>query len=225
MNTIIYIRTSTEKQNPENQLSDCESIRPKSNDMLTFVNYQLLQDKQSAWNDNKEREGFTELLKLIKAKKVSNLIVWDMDRIYRNRKRLIEFMQLCKAYKVNVYSFRQQFLNSINDIPEPWGEMMHSFMLQIIGWMGEDESNKKSERVKNAVRKDKGTTLSYKGNKWGRKDLSELRQEQINVLRNQGNTIRFIAKELKISVGVVHKYITENNKEIKTENTLSLISQ
>jgi len=98
---IIYIRTSTEDQNPENQLADLKSMG--IDPMITEV----LEDQQSAWKDNKERESFQILLKNIKSKKVTDLYVWDWDRIYRNRVKLKEFFALCKVYKVSVHSFRQ----------------------------------------------------------------------------------------------------------------------
>ena len=81
--TIIYIRTSTEEQHPENQLKDCKT--------LTKEDYELIEDKQSAWKEEKERDGFNRVKKLIKSGKIKHFIVWDLDRIYRNRKKLQEF--------------------------------------------------------------------------------------------------------------------------------------
>ena len=47
---IIYIRTSTEDQEPENQIESCKCLFKED--------YNLFQDKQSAYKDNKERKGF-----------------------------------------------------------------------------------------------------------------------------------------------------------------------
>ena len=49
---------------------------------------------------------------------------------------------------------------------------MWDFMIQQAGEEAEEESRKKSERVKLAVRNEDGVTKSYKGNKWGRKTMS-----------------------------------------------------
>jgi DNA invertase Pin-like site-specific DNA recombinase len=157
----IYIRTSTEEQEPENQIKDIELISGKD--------YLLFKDKQSAWKDNLDREQFTNLKKDIQLKKISELYVWDLDRIFRNRKKLIEFFELCKLYKCKIHSYRQQWLEQLNNIPEPFNEIMHSLMVQIMGWLAEEESNKKSERIKVSIRRNQGITSSYKGNKWGRK--------------------------------------------------------
>lgn len=209
---IIYLRTSTEEQNPENQLRDCQSINK-------YGESKVIQDKQSAWNDDKVREGFEELKKLIKSRSVENLIIWDLDRLYRNRKRLIEFFEICKVYKVSIHSFRQQWLNQLNSLPSPFNEIMFDLMLQIMGWLGEEESTKKSERIKIAIRRDSGITKSYKGNKWGRKTLNDSLINQILDLHKQGKTIREISSSVYywdksnnkkyVSNGFVHKTISK----------------
>ena len=104
---IIYIRTSTEEQEPKNQIKACED--------LLKDNYELFQDKQSAYKDIKEREGFENAKKLIKAGKVENFIVWDLDRIYRNRIRLKEFFLFCKINKCQIRSVNQQWARKQNE--------------------------------------------------------------------------------------------------------------
>lgn len=215
--TIIYIRTSTEEQTPELQTKDCEALANK----LGLNEQEIISDKQSAWKDNIEREGFEKLTEAIKRKEIKNLICWDLDRLYRNRKRLIEFFQFCKIYNCKIYSARQDWLESLNKIQRPFNEIMFDLMLQIMGWLAEEESSKKSMRVKNAVRREQGVTQSYKGNKWGRKALSQNVINQILELHKQGLSIRKIAKQVfyndknnnrkSVSIAVVHKTITENN--------------
>jgi len=201
---IIYIRTSTEDQNPENQLKDCESINK-------YGQYELFMDKQSAWKDNIERDNF-EIIKIkIKNRKVEHLIVWDLDRLYRNRKNLKAFFEFCKVYNCKIHSFRQEWLENLSELPSPFNEIFYEFLLQVMGWMAEDESTKKSERVKAAVRKKGKSTLSYKGNKWGRKSLSTQKLNKIRELQNL--SLRKIADELNISKSVVHKYLKEIRKE------------
>jgi len=209
----IYIRTSTEDQNPQNQLAD---IRTIDNNLL---NVETFEDKQSAWKDNKERESFQNIIKNIKSKKITDLYVWDWDRIYRNRIKLKEFFALCKIYKVSVHSFRQSWYEAINDIPEPFNEIMIDLMINLLGWMAEDESKKKSERVKASIRTKDGKTLSYKGNKWGRRSLPTQARNKILELHKEGLSIRKIAERVQtadknnnmknVATGTVHKVIAE----------------
>ncbi len=214
--TIIYIRTSTEEQNPGNQLRDCLKIN-------SYGEYELSEEKQSAFKD-KDRPLFEEIRKRIKQNKLDHLICWDLDRLYRNRKKLIEFFDFCKIYKCKVHSYRQEWLEQLNSIPEPFNEIMHNLMLQIMGWLAEEESKKKSERVKLAVRKNKGKpTKSYKGNLWGRKSLSKNVVKEILKLHDAGLSIRKISAQVfywdknknkkSVAIGSVHKIITQSKKE------------
>ena len=189
MKTIIYLRTSTQEQNPENQLKDCISINQ-------FGAYELFEEQQSAFKD-KNRQKFNQIIKIIKQGNVEHLICWDLDRLYRNRKKLIEFFEFCKIYNCKIHSFRQGWLEDLNKIPKPFNEIMHGLMLQVMGWLSEEESIKKSERVKSAVRKKDNKTISYKGNKWGRKPIKTKRLiKDIIKLKQQGLTLRAITKQV-----------------------------
>jgi len=220
---IIYIRTSTDDQEPENQIKDCQK--------LSTGEYTLLQDKQSAYKDDKDREKFEEARKLIKSGKAKHFIVWDLDRIYRNRIKLKQFFELCKMYKCEIHSFNQGWLEELNKIPAPFNEIMHELMLSLMGWLAEDESKKKSDRVKLAVRKVEGKkTKSYKGNKWGRKSISTQAINKILELKKENPkiTMRQIAAQVtyagknnetkNVSKALVHKILTANSKKVSVKN-------
>jgi len=211
--TIIYLRTSTEEQNPENQKRECLSL-VKSED------YEILEEKQSAFKDN-ERKQFELIRAGIKKGEIKELIVWDWDRLFRNRKKLKEFFEFCKIYKCEIHSFRQKFFEDFYKIPSPFDEIIQELVLNLMGWLAEDESKKKSERVKSAIRKDKkGQTISYKGNVWGRKAISKKVNHEIIEARKKGLSIREISQSVfywdknnnkrKVSVGYVQKTLKEN---------------
>jgi len=213
---IIYLRTSTEEQNPQNQLEKCQTINK-------WGEYEPFEEQQSAWKHEHNRPKFNTILKRIKNKQVQHLIVWDLDRLYRNRKNLIDFFRLCKSFGCKIHSYRQAWLEQINDMPNPWNEIIHSLMLQIMGWLAEEESTKKSDRVKAAVRKEKNVTISYKGKKWGRKSMPKQTREKIIQLYEDGMGIRSVQRQAfqydkhgnkkPISLGAVHKTITEYRKQ------------
>jgi len=214
-NKWVYIRTSTEDQEPENQIKEIETISGKD--------YILFQDKQSAWKDNKEREDFERLKKIIKQTKGGDLYTWDWDRLFRNRKKLKEFFQFCAIYKCRVHSFRQKFFESFYEIPQPFDEIMQELFLNLLGWLAEDESIKKSARVKAAVRRSPGKpTKSHKGNKWGRKTISTQKKNKILELATivPKLTIRAISEQSGVSVGAVHKTIKESKTKKDKENNV-----
>jgi len=199
--TIIYLRTSTEEQTPENQLRDC----------LTLVSgdYKKVEEKQSAFSD-KVRPLFELIKKEIIEGKVKHLIVWDWDRLFRNRKKLKQFFELCKMYKCQVHSYRQKFFEDFYKIPAPFDEIMQELVLSLMGWMAEDESKKKSERVK----------IAYKNRKkkWGRKPLENVESKVIKLYK-EGKSLREISSEVYywdssrnkkyVSKSAVHKIIAK----------------
>ena len=213
MSKAIYIRTSTEDQNPENQLKDCIALSGKD--------YRLYTDKQSAYKDTVERKDFKQLMDDIKTRKISDVYVWDFDRVYRNRVKFKEFLEFIKVYGCKLHSFNQQWMENINDIPAPWNEIVSDMLIQIFGYIAEEESALKGRRVKAAMRERKDGIYSYKGNKWGRKTISTFKQNRINKLRGEGKSIREISKHLNMSVGAVHKYIPENPKKTNFEERRS----
>jgi len=220
MKVAIYIRVSTEEQNPENQLRDIKS-------MFDAEECSIFEDKQSAWKDDSERNSFSNLKKDIKRRVVSDLYVWDLDRLFRNRKKLIEFFQYCKNYDCNIHSYNQKWLEELSKMPEPFNEAMHDLMLQIMGWIAQDESDRKSKRVKSAIRKKNGITISYKGNVWGRKGLSKKVISNVIQMKkdNPKMSIRDIAdnsfyndkngNKKNVSKSIVHKILQESKVENK----------
>lgn len=215
----VYIRTSSDDQNPENQIADCKS--------MIEGEYEIYSDKQSAWKDNKEREHFERLRKDIAAKKITDVYVWDWDRIYRNRLKLKAFFEYCKIYKCKIHSYRQKFYEQLNNLQEPFNEIMESVFLDLLGWLAEDESKKKSDRIRISVRKDTGVTLSYKGNKWGRKAISEEVKQKVIDLHLQGKTLTQISSEVtywkgsnkkNISIAKCSEIISEYKNTIISEN-------
>lgn len=203
--TIIYLRTSTEEQTPENQLRDCQSINK-------YGNAEIIQERQSAFKD-KDREKFERIREDIKSDRIDHLIVWDLDRLYRNRKKLTEFFEYCKIYGCKIHSVRQEWLEQLHKIPEPFNEIVSNLLVQLMGWLAEDESKKKSERVK----------IAYQNRKkdWGRKPLSDAVKEEIIRLKEQGLSIREIADSVTywdknnnrkfVSKSAVHKTLLEFN--------------
>ena len=222
--TIIYLRTSTEEQTPELQLNDCLELIKRLN--ISKDDCDIVEEKKSAFKDDDKRVAFNDIGLRIKKRSVNPLIVWDLDRLYRNRKKLIAFFELCKAYNCKIYSYRQQWLEELNNIKKPFDDIMHQLMLQVMGWLSEEESQKKSDRIRLAVRKKEGeSTKSFKGNKWGRKEIKNKKMiSDILELHKQGLSLKVISQRVQYndknnnkinrSVSLVWK-IVKNKKENK----------
>lgn len=201
------------EQSPELQFGDIETL-------VNLNECICIKEQESAYKQENTRPELDKLKQLIIKNHVSDLYVWALDRLYRNRRKLIEFLTLCKIHSVKIHSYKQLWLESINKIPEPFNEMVYDMMIQILGFIAEEESAIKSARIKNAVRKsEKGKSVSYKGKKWGRKAFSSQTFKKVQDFRKEGMSIREIAANVKvydsnnngrnISKSAVHKILAE----------------
>jgi DNA invertase Pin-like site-specific DNA recombinase len=191
MNDYLYIRCSTGEQTPELQLTDIST-------MVNLHHTEILSEKVSAYKDNTKRPVFDELKNKIKIGSVKILYVWHLDRLYRDRKKLVEFLKFCRIYKTKVLSYNQKFLEVFLTMPPPFDEVMYELMLNIIGWIAEEESSTKSKRVKMAIKKGISGTYSHKGNKWGRKAFSKQTLDRVINLHKEGESLRSIASKISV---------------------------
>jgi len=190
MRHVIYLRTSTEEQTPENQLKDVQSLAP--------VDAEILIEKASAWKNEERRPVFSVLRKDVLRGAVASICIWDLDRLYRNRKASVEFLRLCYAQGVAVRSYRQEWLSQIEKLPSPWNEIVREFLIQILSWLAEEESDKRSKRVKIAHQ-------NHSGNSWGRPKAEFNSYRAYQLLFVDGLSIRAVAKELGVSKDTISR--------------------
>lgn len=186
-----YMRVSSDRQNEELQRPELERYAPAGT--------KFKEETGSAWKreDLKLRPVFAGIVRDIQRGRIRHLYVWDLDRIYRNRAKLKEFFELCKVHGCVVHSYRQPFLDSFEtmNLPEGFGfirDVMRDMLIQVLGWVAEDESKKKSDRSKLALRVKDGVTMSYKGKKWGRPELPPEAIARIRELLQSGASYRSI---------------------------------
>ncbi len=216
MRKAIYIRTSTDLQEPQLQLADIST-------MVALTDCVIYTEQDSAWKSGSKRPEFELIKAKIKKGIIKHLYCWDLDRLVRNRLQLKEFMLFCKNYGCAIHSYRQNWFEEIHKVPAPWNEIINELLINIFGWIAEEESSKKSARIKNAVRRTSTGTRSANGKKWGRKSIPKQTKQRIIELANQGMSIRQIAdsliaydsnkNETKISKSAVHKTLMENKQE------------
>lgn len=222
--TLIYNRTSTKEQNPELQKQDCLNFCKEKN--LQVVD--ILSEQGSAYKIEKRRPIWEAVVERAKKERL-NIVLWRYDRGFRNRKEFFEFMKVMfEVYGVKVYSATEpsiiSFWNmlgqtysdnpSMNELINGLFQTLWNFLIQQAGEEAEEESRKKSQRVKLAVvREDKEgnkiQTESYKGNKWGRKSITSDRlKDKIKELKGQGLSFRQIQRHEE-----VYFYDKNNNKK------------
>ena len=98
---------------------------------------------------------------------------------------------------------------------------MQELFLNLLGWMAEDESIKKSERVKASIRKKNGKTVSRSGKKWGRPSTHTNKKKIVWDYRDSGRSLREISKLTKLSLGKVHEICSEKRPDKYSKKTQS----
>ena len=242
---ILYLRTSTKDQNPELQRESGVKFCLE----MGLGEPEVYSEKGSAYKIEKIRPIWESVVKIAK-KENRDIVVWKYDRAFRNRKEFYKFMKIMfEVYHTKVYSVTEPSILSfwdmldkshtenpiLNELMNGLFKALWDFMIQQAGEQAEEESKKKSERVKLAVVKQEGKpTKSYKGNRWGRKPISTQAINKILELQKQGLSIRQIASQVtytdknnnikNVSRSVVHKIIIDNSKKYEEKILVNKVS-
>lgn len=175
MKTAIYIRVSTYHQ------IDKDSLPLQRQDLINYTKYILNINEYEIFEDagysakNTDRPAFQEMMKKIRKKEFTHLLVWKIDRISRNLLDFCDMYNDLKKFDVTFISKNEQF-----DTSSAMGEAM----LKIILVFAELERKLTGERVKSVMmdRANKGKwngspiPLGYKWNpetKFPEVDLEE----------------------------------------------------
>ena len=185
----IYVRVSTDKQTVENQLLDLHKVA-RSNDWDIVGEY--TDQGISGKYGRDKRPQFDALMKDANRKKFDLIMSWDVSRLGRSLRDLVEFMEDIQSKNVDLYLHT----NGI-DTTTPSGRAMFG-MLSVFSSF---EREMISERIRSGLDRAKS-----EGKKLGRPtNMNEGLRQSIKLLRERGLGIKKIARELGIGVGSVYK--------------------
>ena len=229
---IIYNRTSTIDQNPGLQVQECR-------DFCKLKGWEVvdeLEEQESAFKEDSKRKVFQSMIERGKKGEFNHIVVWNMDRFSRQPEAhvLNQVKILSTIHNIQVHAVHGDVwsevvesvggLKGMGFIGEALSEFLEKLLRGLEFQRANRESQVKSERVKLAVRKEEGKmTKSYKGNKWGRKELSAQTIKKVLELSEQGLSMRDISHEVKyydknnnekyISKSAVHKIISGKHRK------------
>lgn len=136
------------------------------------------------------RPELDRLREATKNRSVSVLFIWALDRL--SRAGILDSLSLVKEFDA-----RGVHVISLKDpIPDP-GEPTRELVLSVLFWVAEQESRRKSERVKAAL-----GLLKERGVRLGR-PKREVDLDRVAELREAGRSWRSIAKGLKVPKSVI----------------------
>lgn len=190
----IYARVSTDEQNVETQLLPLrEYAKTVSEDEVReFVDEGVSGSKTS-------RPALDRLMKDVRRKRVSALIVARFDRLSRSVLHLLQTLEEFRARGVRVVSLAEGF-----DSGTPQGRMM----IAMVGVFAEFERELIRERVLAGLARRRA-----QGGSLGRPVT--LDHDEIRRLRGEGLSMTKIAKEAGCSLASVSRVLEEKSHEVQ----------
>lgn len=190
---IIYRRISTTSQNLDRQ---------RVNDNIDLV----VEDKCSGAIPFFERQGGQEILKYVDHGVLKALHVWEIDRLGRNLRDILNTIHFFTEKRIVIH-FINQGLRTIDEDGKE--NSIAKLMISILATVGEMERNQSKERQKDgiAIAKLKG---KYKGRKEGAKEsvldfLSKPQNKQVLDYLRKGYKAKEAAKLSNVHINTVTK--------------------
>ncbi|MCP4254566.1 MAG: recombinase family protein [Candidatus Scalindua sp.] len=184
-NVAIYVRVSTKEQNVDMQLNDLERY-VKERGLNVFKIY-----KDNGVSGTKEtRPALNDLMNDARKRKFDTVLVWRFDRFARSTKHLVTALYDFRNLNIDFISYQENI-----DTSSPLGEAIFI----IISAMSKLERDIIADRVQGGLRKARA-----KGKKLGRPN-SDIDISKVIKYKEQGKSIRVIAKELGLSRGKVER--------------------
>lgn len=190
----LYLRVSTSGQTVENQRQELGAVAERRGWNVTAT----YEDAGVSGAKGQEgRSGLRQLLQDARRRRFDRVAVWSIDRFGRSTAQVSSNMVELEACGVSIYAEKEGM-----DTGTPHGRAM----LQMAAVFAELERGMIQERVKAGLvrAKAQGKTL-------GRPKMG--REGEALELREKGLTVRQIAAQMGVSVGLVQKYLTAEHSD------------
>jgi len=189
----LYARCSTHDkgQDPELQL---RPLRDYCKAREWTVHDEYSDVGQSGAKDR--RPELDRLMNDARKRKVDTVVVWKLDRLGRSLKHLITILDELNALGVGFVSYQDNL-----DFSTPSGRLM----FHLLGAFAEFERDLIKERVKAGI-----SNARAKGKKIGRKPLAPAVAKKVVNLKVKGLSYRTISRKLNVSIGSVHKTLSNS---------------
>ena len=193
---VIYSRVSTTQQTCENQINLLNEIVER-NGWNLIDNY--VDEGVSGSKGRDKRPEFNRLCKDMVRRKFTRILVWDISRLSRSLKHLVEFLGDVNSIGCNLYIHQSGL-----DTSTPSGRMM----FQMVGVFSEFEREMISERVKSGMRR-----VMSEGKIVGRPvKLNDEIRSKIWDLHSQGQGLKSITDQVNVGRSTVYRLLKQINE-------------
>lgn len=190
----LYLRVSTNDkgQDTDNQLLQLNEYCQKKG----YEIHQVYIDHESGRKGRSVRKQFNQMFKDAAQHQFDLVLFWSLDRFSREGiKKTLHYLQLLDSYDVKFHSYTEEYLQTDN-------ELIAHILIGVMSYFGEYEAQRISRRVKAGLERAKA-----EGKRLGRPELSDRKIRRIKKLKSEGMANKAIARELKISLNTVKKYM------------------
>ncbi len=190
----IYARVSSQKQDTASQLPDLKRWADAQDaDVLWF------EDEVSG--TTMDRPQWSEVAKLISARRISAVVVWRLDRLGRNVSGLSSLFDEMRAKGVDLVSLKDGLTLST-----PAGRLMANVLASVAQF----ETEIRAERVLAGQAKAKANGKTWGGSKPGvRKKVTQEQIDAIEMLYDEEMSTAAIARTVKLGRNTVASVIRE----------------
>ena len=191
----IYARVSTGEQTPENQLRVLREVSDRAGWTVAaeFV--------ETASGATAKRAGLEQMLADAARRKFDTLLCWDVSRLGRSLRDLVDIFETLRALKIDLVIHQQGI-----DTSTPAGQAM----LQMSGVFAQFERSMIVERTKAGMARARA-----RGAQIGRAPAGDGTVAAIRSVRAQGVSMDKIAKQLKIGKGVSQRVSQAYDREVR----------
>ena len=187
MNVAIYARVSTDSQELQQQIDACERFC----DFKDFTVLKIYDDVGSG-KSYKNRKGFVQMLDDVRQLKYKGIVVFRLDRLFRNVVEAVNIIQEFDNKNIEIFSISESL-----DTSTAIGRAMRDIILVLAKLERENIIEATKERLQ---------ALKDSGKKLGRPSISQFKIDKIKELRKAGYSYRKIAEEMHIKKSTVAKY-------------------
>lgn len=180
----IYVRVSSKTQDHRSQLPDLERWAESQDERIKWY-----KDKASGKTMN--RPGWNELESNIRSGKISQVVVWRLDRLGRTASGLTSLFDELRIRKVNLVSIKDGL-----DLSTAAGRLMANVLASVAQY----DNEVRSERQAAGIAKAKAQGKKWGGSKPGqRTKVTDDKIEIIRLMKVKGKPITAIAKAVGLS--------------------------
>lgn len=190
----IYVRVSSKTQDIRSQMPDLERWADTQDNRIKWY-----EDKASG--KSMDRPGWNALEDAMRTRKVSQVVVWRLDRLGRTASGLTSLFDELQQRNVNLYSIKDGL-----DLSTTAGRLIANVLAAVAQY----ETEVRGERVSagQAVARAKGKT--WGGSKKGvRKKVTPTQTKMIQRMKEEGEPIAYIATAVGLSRPTIYDVLAQ----------------